>query len=81
MFHGVSFRLLHNPPLDPIKDLFSRLRQDGCDAISIIPHHYVSLQPGTANLAPPPPEFPVPWFIYPDLGQDPAHPYHNTPEP
>ncbi len=81
MYHGVSFRLLHNPPLQEITQLFTRLKQDGCDAIAIIPHHYVSLEPGTANLAPPPPEYPIPWFIYPDVGQDPTHPYHNTPEP
>jgi hypothetical protein len=81
VLHGVSFRLLHNPPIDAIQALFTRLRQDGCDAISIIPHHYVSLVPGTANLGPPPQEFGNPWFIYPDVGQDPAHPFHNTPEP
>ena len=81
MFHGVSFRLLDNPSLDLIKDLFSRLRQDGCDTVAIIPQHYISLQPGTANLAPPPPESPVPWLIYPDGGQDPAQPQQHTPEP
>gem|GEM_PF-2130987 len=74
-------RLLHNPPPEQISTLFTRLRQDGCDAVAIIPHHYVSLEPGTANLAPPPPAFKIPWFIYPDVGQDPDHPYHNTPEP
>ncbi|HMA34403.1 MAG TPA: glycosyl hydrolase, partial [Chloroflexia bacterium] len=81
MLHGVSFRLLHNPPIDQITSLFARLRQDGCDAIAIIPHHYVSLQPGTPNLAAPPNGWQPPWFIYPDLGQDPSHPFHNTPEP
>ncbi len=81
MLHGVSFRLLHNPPLADIQALFARLKADGCDAISIIPHHYVSLEPGTANLGPPPAGFNPPWFIYPDLGQDPTHPFHNTPEP
>ncbi|MDQ2805689.1 MAG: glycosyl hydrolase, partial [Chloroflexota bacterium] len=81
MLHGVSFRLLHNPPLADIQALFARLKADGCDAISIIPHHYVSLEPGTANLGPPPAGFDPPWFIYPDHGQDPTHPFHNTPEP
>ncbi len=81
MFHGVSFRLLHNPPLDQITAMLGRLRQDGADAISIIPHHYVSLAPGTANLAAPPAGWQPPWFIYPDTGQDPSHPFHNTPEP
>ncbi|HUS14166.1 MAG TPA: glycosyl hydrolase [Chloroflexia bacterium] len=81
MFHGVSLRLLHNPPLEQISALLGRLRTDGCDAISIIPHHYVSLEPGTANLSAPPAGFEPPWFIYPDLGQDPTHPFHNTPEP
>ncbi|HUS15254.1 MAG TPA: hypothetical protein VM536_09585, partial [Chloroflexia bacterium] len=81
MFHGVSLRLLHNPPLEQISALLGRLRNDGCDAVSIIPHHYVSLEPGTAKLSAPPAGFEPPWFIYPDLGQDPTHPFHNTPEP
>ena len=81
MFHGVSFRLLHNPPLDQITAMFGRLRQDGADAIAIIPHHYISLQPGTPDLAAPPTGWQPPWYIYPDLGQDAAHPFINTPEP
>src|SRR5438034_637445 len=31
MFHGVSFRLLHNPPLDQISAMFGRLRHDAAD--------------------------------------------------
>src|SRR5690349_17522909 len=81
MLHGVSFRLLHNPPLEQITAMFQRLRQDGADAIAIVPHHYVSVAPGTPNLTLPPATFQPRWFIYPDLGQDPAHPFHNTPEP
>src|SRR4051812_539143 len=81
MFHGVSFRILHNPPIKQITDVLARLRQDGADAISIIPHHYVSLEPNTPNLTLPPEGWQPRWFIYPDLGQDPAHPFRNTPEP
>ncbi len=76
-----SFRLLHNPPLDEITALFTRLRADGADSIAIIPHHYVSLDPGTPNLTEPPSDWQPRWFIWPDLGQDPTHPFHNTPEP
>ena len=81
MFRGASFRLLHNPPPAALTAVFARLRRQGCDAIAIIPQHYVSLQPGTPNLAPPPATARIPWFIYPDVGQDKEHPYHNTPEP
>src|SRR5205814_9165230 len=79
MLHGVSFRLLHNPPVGDIQALFTRLRGNGCDAVSIIPHHYVTLQNNV--LSAPPTGWNPPWFIWPDLGQDPTHPFHNTPQP
>ena len=72
MLHGVSFRLLHNPPVGDIQALFTRLRGNGCDAVSIIPHHYVTLQNNV--LSAPPAGWNPPWFIWPDLGQDPDHP-------
>ena len=81
LLRGVTIRLLHNPPLADIQALLARLAKDGANSISLEIHHYISLEPGTPNIAMPPAGFDPPWLIYPDLGQDPTHPFHNTPEP
>jgi hypothetical protein len=78
---GFSTRILHNPLPADAAALMQRARSKGANAIAIIPHHYVYLEPGAPNLAPPPPEYRIPWFVFPDIGQDAAHPFANTPSP
>src|SRR4051812_34731142 len=81
MLHGISVRLIHNNPLANITPTLKRLRDDGADSVAIIPHHYVYLAPGSSALAAPPPGWDPQWFIFPDHGQDPQHPFANTPQP
>jgi hypothetical protein len=81
MLRGTTLRLLHNPLASSLTNHLHRLKDAGCNAIALVPHHYVSLAPGTPNLSAPPAEFVIPWFIYPDVSQDPAHAYHNTTDP
>jgi hypothetical protein len=79
MLRGISVRLIHNPIPADVAALFARAKAHGADSVAIIPHHYVSLAPGTPNLSAPPASYRIPWFIYPDVGQDPTHPFQNTP--
>jgi hypothetical protein len=81
IIRGFSFRVLHNPLPADAAALLKRAASDGANAVALIPHHYVSLEPGTARLTVPPMTFRTPYYIYPDVGQDPAHPFGNTPSP
>ena len=81
MYRGASVRLIHNPLPATILARLTDLQQAGCNAVSIIPHHFCALLPGTDQFGPPPVEGKFKQWIYPDIGQDPAHPFHNTPDP
>jgi hypothetical protein len=80
---GVNLRLLHNPTGEEIEKVVSELKGWGVTHVAVVPHHYVYLQPGTPRLALPPKSWgeQYRWFIWPDYGQDPNHPFQNTPRP
>lgn len=75
---GASVRLLHNPDRAALEALFAALVARGCTAVALIPHHYAHVV-GAAWV--PPADLLLPDGIYPDVGQDPTHPFHNTPDP
>lgn len=79
MIRGLNLRLMHNTPAAAIVARLEEIKALGADTVAIVAHHYCYLEPGTPNIAFPPNEWGQQWMIYPDLGQDPQHPWLNTP--
>lgn len=75
-YRGANIRLLKEPALADIKTVLTGIRAQGGNALAINTIHKVYLN-GT-DLTPPPIDW-HPWtLIYPDVGQDPAHPFGDT---
>lgn len=75
-YRGANIRLLKQPDVSDMQATLAAIRAQGCNALAVNTIHKVYLN-GT-DLATPPLGW-EPWqLIYPDLGQDPAHPFGDT---
>jgi hypothetical protein len=78
-YRGANIRLLKQPARADVRDVLSGIRAHGGNALAINTFDFCYLRPGTAEIAFPPPEWGPPrWLIYPDIGQDPDHPWDDT---
>lgn len=77
-YRGANIVLRKQPRVDDMKDLLITLRKHGANAVAFNTIHFVYLQPGTTDLGRPPAGWYPPWYIYPDIGQDPSHPFNDT---
>jgi hypothetical protein len=80
-WRGACWRLYKNPPQSAILAYLQGLQRAGANTVSLVVTHKCYLAPGTPNLAYPPAAWNEPRLIFPDVGQDPAHPFHDTPDP
>lgn len=79
MIRGSCYRVLHNPLPSDAARMFARSKALGMNTVALVTHHYCHVPHGTDDFSPPPAAFRVPWYIWPDVGQDPDHPFTNTP--
>lgn len=81
-YRGANVRIMKQPRLDDVRALLGMMQGKGANAVAFNTFHYVYLAPGTAEIALPPRSWGGPrWWIYPDVGQDPAHPFLDTTPP
>ena len=78
MHNGVNIAMYQPPDLDDLWPMLRELHRKGARAVAFNVIQYVYVAPGTSTVALPPREWGGPrWWIYPDLAQDPAHPFGN----
>lgn len=75
--YGVSWRYLHNHSVPEVEAWLGELCARGVRFLAIVPHEYTA---GSSQLQRPPAAWWLPGLIFPDIGQDPTHPFENTPD-
>ena len=78
-YRGSNIRLLKSPNLEDVRTVLTQMQEHGANAVAFNTFHYVYLAPGTVEVALPPRSWGGPnWYIFPDVGQDPDHPFRDT---
>lgn len=75
-FRGCNIRLLKSPPIEDVRAVLTQIRAHGGNSVAFVTTHKCYLQ--GASVAYPPLGWTPNWLIFPDVGQDPAHPFGDT---
>jgi hypothetical protein len=75
--YGVTWRYLHNQSVAGVSAWLEDLYRRGVRFLAIVPHEYTA---GSSRLQRPPAAWRTAGLIFPDIGQDPTHPFENTPD-
>jgi hypothetical protein len=77
-YKGANIAMYQPPDLDEAWSMLRDMRAQGADSVAFNVIQYVYVAPGTSVVSLPPKEWGGPrWWIYPDLRQDPDHPFGN----
>jgi hypothetical protein len=78
MLRCANIRVTKQVTEDDARILLTRLKSSGCNAVYLNLWWYVYVPNGSIDLHRPPQGWYPQWLIYPDLGQDPQHPWSET---